>query len=151
MSELLTRAPVEVLLAVGDLLRGPLRDEVDAVIGDLEEHITRRNLEYCHVPLVAIHGTVPYADPTSYKYAVYLHRNMYPFAFLVSDLATTTDRVTAIRRALAEPGRKGILAMIGLKILAARIEAAWSRPRASLACSTLTCRPDGAEWQRGAI
>src|SRR6266550_7983471 len=30
MSELLTRAPVEVLLAVSDLLRGPLRDEVDA-------------------------------------------------------------------------------------------------------------------------
>ncbi len=64
--DLAVRAVVELGAAVFRLAAGPLRLSLDAVIGDLEEHLAKQNLDFFHIPSVAIHGTVPYQPSASY-------------------------------------------------------------------------------------
>ncbi|HVA93129.1 MAG TPA: hypothetical protein VNL71_25195 [Chloroflexota bacterium] len=113
--ELGVRAPMEILVAVCRLLTGALRPDVEAIVGDLEEDVVKRNLDFFHVPLVVVHGTVAYAAETSYKHSMYLRRNSYPFAFLVSDLSPTLARTEAIELALALPGRRAVAALLALR------------------------------------
>jgi CRP-like cAMP-binding protein len=113
--ELVFRAPIEVCVAASRLLTGPLRQEVDAVVGDLEEGVSKQNLLFFNVPLVVIHGTVSYAEKASYKYAIYRHHSLYPFAFLVSDFTPVLDRTTAIESALTRPGHEGGAALLALR------------------------------------
>ncbi|MGH2541812.1 MAG: hypothetical protein ACRDIB_03385, partial [Ardenticatenaceae bacterium] len=126
LSELGGRAPVEVGIAIFRMLSGPLRLEVEAVIGDLEEGVAMRNLEFFNVPMVVLHGTVPYLSEASYFFPRYQYCNVYPFATLAADISKTMlSRLDAIEQALAAPGKKGLMALFSLK---RNIE----RPRSSL-------------------
>ncbi len=110
------RAPVEVGLAVFRALSGPLRLEVDGLIGDLEEGVAKRNLEYFHVPLVVIHGTVPYEHEESYFFPRYQYKTVYPFATLSLDITSAMlARLDAIEAGLAKPGKEGLMALLALK------------------------------------
>jgi CRP-like cAMP-binding protein len=110
-----TRAVVETGVAIFRLMAGPLRLHVDAVIGDLEEHVAKQNLDFFHVPSVVVHGTVPYAGSASYLSPRYRLHTVYPFACLTSDIATALPRLDAVERALAKPGKRGLLALLWLR------------------------------------
>ncbi len=116
LDELGGRAPVEVGIAIFRMLSGPLRLEVEAVIGDLEEGVAMRNLEFFNVPMVALHGTVPYISDASLLFPRYQYCNVYPFATLAADISKTMlARLDAIEQALAAPGKKGLMALFSLK------------------------------------
>jgi len=110
------RAPVEVGLAVFRALAGPLRLEVDGLIGDLEEGVAKRNLEYFHVPLVVLHGTVPYEREDSYFFPRYQYKAVYPFAALSVDITgAMLARLDAVEAGLSTPGKAGLTALLRLK------------------------------------
>jgi hypothetical protein len=114
--ELGARAPVEVGVALFRALAGPLRLEVDAIIGDLEEGVAKQNLDFFHVPLIVIHGTVPFEAEASYFYPRYQYSTVYPFAVLASDISRQMlSRLDAIEEALEHPGKTGLLGLFKLK------------------------------------
>src|SRR5207302_727135 len=110
------RGPIEVGVALFRTLVGPLRLEVDAIIGGLEEGVAKQNLDFFHVPLVVLHGTVPYEPEASYFYPRYQYCTVYPFSILASDITSATlQRLDAVERALDLPGKQGLVALIALK------------------------------------
>jgi CRP-like cAMP-binding protein len=110
------RGPIEVGVALFRTLVGPLRLEVDAIIGDLEEGVAKQNLDFFHVPLVVLHGTVPYEPEASYFYPRYQLCTVYPFSILASDISTATlARLNAVERALELPGKQALVSLIALK------------------------------------
>ena len=113
--ELMARAPVEVCAALFKLVVGPLRQDVDAYIGDFEEEVAKRNIEFFHVPLVVLHGVVPYSGEQAYLREHVQASAVYPFAFLASDLSLATERLAAVEAALALSGREGLRALLSLK------------------------------------
>jgi CRP-like cAMP-binding protein len=114
--ELGARGPIEVGVAIFRTLVGPLRLEVDAIIGDLEEGVAKQNLDFFHVPLVVLHGTVPYEPEASYFFPRYQFCTVYPFSILASDISSATlARLDAVERALALPGKQALVTLIGLK------------------------------------
>lgn len=113
--ELAFRGTVEVALAVFQLLIGPLRQEIDACIGGIEEGVAKKNMDFFHVPLVVIHGVVPYFGEGAHLRTHIESSTVFPFAFFVSDLSLAMDRLSAIERALNTPGQQGILALLTLK------------------------------------
>src|SRR5207237_6690912 len=105
--ELGTRGPIEIGVARFKTLAGPLRMEVEALIGDLEEGVARQNLDYFRVPLVVIHGTVPYEGEASYFFPRYQYCAVYPFAHLGADAgAEMARRLAGIEEALALQGKQ---------------------------------------------
>jgi len=114
-NELSARGPVEVGVALFHTLTGPLRMEVDAFIGTIEEGVAGQNLAFFHVPLVMIRSTAPSSED-AYLLRHYEHATMYPFAALVSDLSEAMRvRLPAIERALEQRGKHGLLALFALK------------------------------------
>ena len=104
------------VLALFRSLAGPLRLEVDAIIGDIEEGVAKQNLEYFHAPLVVIHGTIPYEAEASYFYPRYQFCTVYPFAALSSDVSRhMLARLDVIEEALEQSGKRGMLALFALK------------------------------------
>ena len=110
------RAPVEVGLALFRAVAGPLRLEIEAIVGDLEDGVARRNLEFFHAPVTVIRGTIPYEAEASYFYPRYQHCATYPFAGLCCDITDRTlNRLASVDKALQLPGRAGLLALLALK------------------------------------
>lgn len=116
LDELGARAPVEVGVALFRSLAGPLRLEVDAIIGDLEEGVAKQNLDFFHAPMVVIHGTVPYEAEASYFFPRYQFCTVYPFAAFATDISQQMlARLDAIESALELPGKAGLLSLFRLK------------------------------------
>jgi hypothetical protein len=109
------RAPVEIGVAVMRTLRGALREQVAAFVGDLEEGIAKQNLDFLHAPTVLIRGTVPYSPEESYYYPRNQFCTVYPFAALAADLDPHAGRLDAIEAALALPGKQGLVGLFRLK------------------------------------
>lgn len=120
LDELVFRATMEVTFAIFQLAIGPLRTEMDAVIGHFEEGVAMKNLEFFHVPFVCIRGVVPFLPENGYTRAHLESRSIYPFAVLIADLSHAINRLAAIESALNFPGRQGIAALLGLKADLAR-------------------------------
>jgi len=115
VDELASRAGVEVCMALVAMLAGPLRTQVKALIGDVEDAVAKRNLDFFDFPTVSIHGTIGYEDPSSYLSGRYAYRAVYPFAGLCADLLRQHERFLLIEKALELPGRRGLLALLALK------------------------------------
>ena len=112
------RAPVEVLLALIQVMLGPLRFQVDALVGEVEEAVVKRNLDFFNVPTVLIRGTVSYEAPS--WFIGHSGRTFYPFALSVPDVgARSLPRVEAIERALALPRRQAVRELLALRRTAA--------------------------------
>jgi len=109
--ELIVRAPIEIVFAWLRLLAG--LHEFDVYVGDLEEGVAKKSLDFFHLPLAMIHGVVPYAPEGSYGFLNYQTRTRYPFALLAADIPK--GRLTAIEQALTLPGKKGIMALLAMK------------------------------------
>jgi len=115
LDELVCRGTVEVTFAIFQLLIGSLRQEIDACIGGIEEGVAKKNMDFFHVPLVVIHGVVPYFSDGAHLRTHVESSTVYPFAFLVSDLSLAMDRLSAIEQALDLPGKQGIMALLALR------------------------------------
>lgn len=115
LNERNARAPSEIALAVFRTLGGPLRDEVLAFVGDLEEGIAKKTLDFFHIPTLLIRGVVPYSPEESYFFPRNQYCTVYPFASLTADLAGTRGRLDQIEAALETPGREGLKRLFELK------------------------------------
>ena len=112
-TEVMIRAPVEVGVAMFRVAGRLLATEVGAVVGDVEEGVAKKNLDFFHIPLVVLHGVVPYAAEGSFGFLNYQTRTRYPFAFLAADVSQ--EWLDAVENALRLPGREGLVALLGLK------------------------------------
>ncbi len=108
LAELGTRAAIEVGLATVRALTGPLRLEVEAFVGEFEDAVARRNLEFFHTPFVMLRGGLPAFPAGHYLRPALDGRARYPFAALVSDLTSMSERADAVEAALAEPGMRAL-------------------------------------------
>lgn len=116
LDELGARAPVELVAAAFRTLIGPLRLEVEAIVGDLEEGVALQNFRFFHLPMVVIHGTVPYEGETSYFFPRYQFCTVFPFAALMADFeGPLMTRLEAIEAALEKPGKRALLELFALK------------------------------------
>jgi hypothetical protein len=113
--ELSARAAIEAPLAMIKLMMGPLRQQVDACIGDFEEEVAKRNMDFFHLPLVFLPGVVPYLTEGDYLSTRYRDSALVPFALLTSDLSMAIDRLSTIEHALSTPGIEGLKALAKLK------------------------------------
>jgi hypothetical protein len=112
ISDAAVRAPVEVFLAACRMITGSLAMNIDAMIGDFEEAIVKQNLDFFHVPMVVLHGTVPYVPEGKLLYPRYQYRTVYPFACLGLDGIHALPRLDAIDEALAQPGTLGLIELM---------------------------------------
>lgn len=115
LEERLIRAVVEIGVANCRLLSGPWADAVDALVGDFEEGVAMQNLAFFHMPLVVLHGTVPYEAEDAWLHYRYRYRTVFPFALLVDDMAQTAERVATIEAALDLPGFDAVVALAELR------------------------------------
>ena len=109
------RGPVEVGVAIFRMIAETLSFELSGVVGDLEEAVAKQNIDFFHVPLVVLHGTLPVESEDSWLFPRYLHRTVFPFACLASDAATALPRLAEIERALGRPGKLGLLGLMRLR------------------------------------
>jgi CRP-like cAMP-binding protein len=112
LEHVVARAPVETGVALYRLLAGPLRLELDACVGDLDDGVVKKYLEYFHVPLAVLHGVVPQVASDSYLLPRYETSNAYPFAFTSSDLFTAATRIDDIEQMLEAPGLGGLRRLV---------------------------------------
>ena len=113
--ELGIRGPVEVGVAIFRMIAETLSFEFSAVVGDLEEGVAKQNLDFFHVPLVILHGTMPLEADDSWLLPRYLYRTVVPFACLATDAATALPRLAQIEQALGRPGKLGLLSLMRLR------------------------------------
>ncbi len=109
------RGPVEVGVAIFRMVAETLSFELSAVVGDLEEGVAKQNLDFFHVPLVVVHGTMPLQGDDSWLFPRYLRRAVFPFALLASDAAAALPRLTEIEQCLSRPGKLGLLSLMRLR------------------------------------
>jgi CRP-like cAMP-binding protein len=110
LEERLIRGVVEVGVALCSLVEG-----FDALVGDFEEGVAMQNLAFFHMPLVVLHGTVPYEAEDAWLHQRYRSRAVFPFALLVSDMAQSEARVGEIEAALELPGFEAIVKLAELR------------------------------------
>jgi hypothetical protein len=108
-----TRGTVELVLCLAASLHNALRQYVDVGIGDFEEGVAKKSIDFFHVPLVVLHGVVPYVPERSFGFFNYQHRTRYPFAMLFSDIPP--ERMHAIEAALQRPGKAALVELLELK------------------------------------
>lgn len=113
--DLAIRSPIEVGLACFRLLTTVLKNQINAFVGDFQDCVAKRNLDYFHVPSIMLRGVIPFAENDSYLRAHVESSTVYPFAFLTSDLNHLFARTEIIEEALSKPGKEGILALGLLK------------------------------------
>lgn len=111
LGELGTRAVVEVCLAAFHSLTGPLRLDVEAFVGEFEDAVARRHLELLHTPFAMVRGGLPAFEPGHFLSPALDGRARYPFAVLVSDMASMAARLRAVETALAAPGARPLIAL----------------------------------------
>lgn len=107
-ADLVARAVLEVCVAGFHVLTGPLRSAVDAFVGEFEDVVARRHLEFLHAPFVMLRGGLPAFASEHFLAPALNGRARYPFAGWLSDLTAATGRLRAIEGALAIPGRAGL-------------------------------------------
>jgi hypothetical protein len=102
--ELGVRAPSELFVAVMRALAGPLRGEVDAVVGDVEIGVSDHMLTFLHLPAVLLRGVLARVADDTWLARRYLESRCHPFAMLLADdNPATRARLAAVEAALALP------------------------------------------------
>lgn len=115
MEDEAVRGPVEVCVAIFRLVAEGLAFELEAVVGDFEEAIAKQNMDFFHVPMVVLHGTVPLESEAGWLFPRYQYRTVFPFACLASDASLALPRLAQVENALEKPGKLGLLALMRLR------------------------------------
>jgi hypothetical protein len=105
------RAVVEVCLGVVRTLTGPLALDVSAFVGQFEDAVARKHLEFFHIPMVVVRGGMPAFHTERHAWPGFEGRARHPFAVLVSDMTKAARRLGAIEAALGRPGIDALLAL----------------------------------------
>jgi hypothetical protein len=114
------RAVPELLLCAWRLLLSPQLAGVEAFVGEFEDHVVRRALDFFHVPLAVLRGGLPVFAAGHFLNPALERRDRHPFAVLVSDLAPAAGRPDAIEQALRQPGQRGLRALAALQQMPSR-------------------------------
>ena len=114
-AELGVRSAIEVCVALCRAVMGPLHLRVEAFVGELEDAVARRSLEFLHMPMVVVRGGMPAVPTRDLHWPGLAGHARHPFAVLVSDMAGIADRLQGIETALARPGADGLRALVALK------------------------------------
>ena len=114
-NQCLIRSPAEIGVALYYVLCRSTCQQFRAVIGDLEETVAKRNLDFFHVPTVLLAGCRPISGTDGFLSWAAHSRAFAPFAFLVEDFVAQRGRVHLIEEALELPGTLGIRKLIALK------------------------------------
>jgi len=109
LGELGVRAVAEVGVAAFHTLTGPLCIDVEAIVGEFEDAVARRSLEFFQVPFTMVRGGLPAFESGHFLRPALDGRARYPFAVLVSDLAPMRARLAAVERALSEPDTRTLV------------------------------------------
>ena len=115
MEDEAVRGPVEVCVAIFRLVAEDLAFELEAVVGDFEEAIAKQNMDFFHVPMVVLRGTVPLESEAGWLFPRYQYRTVFPFACLASDASRALPRLKQVENALEKPGKLGLLALMRLR------------------------------------
>ena len=115
LAELGVRGAVEVAVAMARVVTGPLCLDVEAWVGEFEDAVARKTLQFLHMPMAVVRAGVPAVPREDLHWPGLTGHARYPFAVLVSDMAGMTSRLRAIETALAKPGADGVRALITLK------------------------------------
>jgi hypothetical protein len=113
-AELAARAVIEVCVAGFHVLTGPLRTSVDAFVGEFEDVVARRHLEFLQAPFVMLRGGLPAFEDGHFLAQALAGRARYPFAGWVSDASSIAGRLDAIEDALATPGDGALVKLAAL-------------------------------------
>lgn len=109
------RGPVEVCVAVFRLIAEGLSFELEAVVGDFEEAVAKQNMDFFHVPMVVLHGTMPVESEAGWLFPRYQYRTVFPFACLASDASLALPRLRDVETALEKSGKLGMLSLMRLR------------------------------------
>jgi hypothetical protein len=109
-----TRATIEVSIAMYEILCARVLD-IRACVGDFEEGVAKRNIDFFHAPMVWMRGVVPFVTEDSYLRAHVEEAAVYPFTFLVDDLISARSRLNSINEALSIVGNEGLGALLALR------------------------------------
>ena len=115
MEEEAVRGPIEVSVAVFRLIAEGLSFELEAIVGDFEEAVAKRNIDFFHVPIVVLHGTMPVESEAGWLFPRYQYRTVFPFASLASDAALALPRLQEVEKALENPGKLALLSLMRLR------------------------------------
>lgn len=115
MEDEAVRGPVEVCVAVFRLIAEGLAFELEAIVGDFEEAIAKQNMDFFHVPLVVLHGTMPVESEAGWLFPRYQYRTVFPFAGLASDASLALPRLRQVEAALEKSGKLGLLSLMRLR------------------------------------
>jgi hypothetical protein len=137
------RAPVEALLGMCRLVVGPIRLEIEALVGDFEETRAKQNLHFFHVPLVVLHGTVPYEPESALMYPRYRYCTVYPFALLGTDALHARPRMDAVEHGLSQPGTHGLIELMQEKAQEASTPSSLEPPDGLAAIAEVTLPQQG--------
>jgi hypothetical protein len=111
----IVRSPVEMGVALYRILCTSPTHRSGAVVGELEERVAKRNLDFFHIPTILLREAVPATAEDGFLGWAAQSRTFSPFAFLVADFARQQERVAAIEQALDLSGSHGIRALLALK------------------------------------
>lgn len=107
-------APMEAVVALLHALVGPLRREIHAVIGDVEDKVSDQHLDYFHVPTVLVRGVLPRAADDAWLYRRYLERCCYPYAAVMTDADAVARRLVEVEAALELSARAAARRLVAL-------------------------------------
>jgi Cyclic nucleotide-binding domain len=145
---LVARAVMEVCVCGVHVLTGPLRGSVDAFVGEFEDVVARRHLEFLRAPFVMLRGGLPAFDAGHFLAPALDRRARYPFAGWVTDLQAITGRLDAIETALSISGDGALKALVELHDTATEVPPSSVAPPdgvPSLADTALPQRETGLE------
>jgi hypothetical protein len=112
--ELGARSAIEIGVALVRTLVGPLRQDVDVIVGEITEEVLWHNFDYLYLPNFIQYGALSYA--TGHRAALYERWPRYPSGCLIADIeGPTLARQDQIEAALALPGRQATAALMALR------------------------------------
>ena len=122
------RGALEVCVGMARTLTTALHMEVEAFVGEFEDAVARKSLEFLHTPMVVVRGGLPIVTTGHHHEPGLEGHARIPFAVLVSDMASMGPRLARVEAALSKPSRVAFSELLALKDVR-------SRPRSSLSAA----------------
>jgi hypothetical protein len=114
-NEGILRSPVEIVVAMGRMLHENLRQDISAMVGDIDIKVGKQYFGLFHLPAVVLPTFAPVSADDGFLGWAARSRRFSPFAFLITDLADQRERLREIEQALDLAGSSGVSCVFGLK------------------------------------
>jgi hypothetical protein len=114
-NEGLLRSPTEITVAMCRILCENLRQNISAMVGDIDIRVGKQYFGLFHIPAIVLPNVAPVSADDGFLGWAARSRRFSPFAFLVSDLTNQHKRLLEIEQALDLAGSRGVGCFFGLK------------------------------------